>query len=75
MKKTKLFFSIIALAVLVLAACGNNDNKTKKSEENALKTIQKNGELTVGIMGTYAPYNYMNDKKEYDGFDVILRRN
>lgn len=74
MKKTKLFFSIIALAVLVLAACGNNDNKTKKSEENALKTIQKNGELTVGIMGTYAPYNYMNDKKEYDGFDVDIAK-
>ncbi|WP_144511268.1 ABC transporter substrate-binding protein [Bacillus sp. FJAT-22090] len=72
MKKGKLLFALIIAAALVLAACGN---KTKKeSNEDPLKAIQDKGEIVVGIMGTYAPYNFMNKDKEYDGFDVDIAK-
>ncbi|MBK3493796.1 amino acid ABC transporter substrate-binding protein [Viridibacillus sp. YIM B01967] len=73
MKKGKILFALAATAALILGACGNSDTK-KESDKNTLSAIQEKGEMTVGIMGTYAPYNYMNKNKEYDGFDVDIAK-
>ncbi|MEK4760642.1 transporter substrate-binding domain-containing protein [Viridibacillus sp. FSL E2-0187] len=72
MKKSKIFFAFAATAALILGACGNSE--TKKENNNTLSAIQEKGEMTVGIMGTYAPYNFMNKDKEYTGFDVDIAK-
>lgn len=69
MKKGKVLFAIVATIVLFLAGCGK-----KEKEQDSLKAIQDKGEIVVGIMGTYAPYNFMNKEKEYDGFDVDIAK-
>lgn len=74
MRKTIWLLSLVILLVVALSACGNNNDASKKETDNALQAIQKKGEITVGIMGTYVPYNFMNDKKEYDGFDVDIAK-
>lgn len=79
MKKAKWLLSLAAISSLALAACGADTTKetetnTNKEELNALEQIQQDGEMTVGIMGTYAPYNFLNENKEYDGFDVDIAK-
>ncbi|MFJ8237809.1 substrate-binding periplasmic protein [Ureibacillus sp. NPDC094379] len=75
MKKAKWLMSLLAVSTLALAACGNNTMKeTEDKELNALEQIQQEGKMTVGIMGTYAPYNFLNKNKEYDGFDVDIAK-
>lgn len=77
MKKAKWLLSLAAVSSLALAACGADTTKeteTKNEDLNALEQIQEDGEITVGIMGTYAPYNYLNENKEYDGFDVDIAK-
>nr|WP_240793349.1 transporter substrate-binding domain-containing protein [Psychrobacillus vulpis] len=56
----------------MLGACGNNSKK--ESDVDSLKVVQDKGEMVVGIMGTYAPYNFMNKDKAYDGFDVDIAK-
>ena len=72
MKKGNLLLTIVAATVLLLAACGTN--ATKENDKNTLFAIQDKGEITVGIMGTYAPYNFMNKEQAYDGFDVDIAK-
>lgn len=72
MKKAGIFASLVAASALVLGACGSSSDKS--ADDNVLKQVQKDGEITVGIMGTYAPYNYMDKNKEYTGFDVDIAK-
>lgn len=67
MKKLGWFASLVAASALVLGACGTNDDKSKED-------VSKKEELTVGIMGTYAPYNYLDKDKQYTGFDVDIAK-
>jgi cystine transport system substrate-binding protein len=53
---------VMALAMGILAGCGGS----------AAKGLQKAGILRVGLEGTYPPFNYVNDKKVMDGFDVAI---
>jgi cystine transport system substrate-binding protein len=41
---------------------------------NLLEEIKSRGVLKVGLMGTYPPYNFMNDQNEFDGFDVDIAK-
>lgn len=68
MKKLGWLASLVAASALVLGACGSSESK----EQTVLDKVQDKGELTVGIMGTYAPYNYLGEDKEYTGFDVEI---
>ncbi|MDR2080375.1 MAG: cystine ABC transporter substrate-binding protein [Campylobacteraceae bacterium] len=38
--------------------------------DNSLKNIQKAGQITVGLEGTYPPFSFQNDKGELSGFEV-----
>ncbi|OCA88353.1 amino acid ABC transporter substrate-binding protein [Bacillus sp. FJAT-27225] len=73
--------------VLVLAACGSNDNAnngggnkgdTNKEEtankDDLLAKVKDEGKLVVGTEGTYAPFSFHNDKGELTGFDVEIAR-
>jgi cystine transport system substrate-binding protein len=72
-KKSKiLLFILLTTAAVLLGACGKYS--TKENNKNSLSAIQDKGEITIGIMGTYAPYNFMNKNQEYDGFDVDIAK-
>lgn len=73
LKKVFKMFALIALGSVLLAGCGgqlasNSSNKT------LLDQVKQSGKLKVGIMGTYPPYNFMNDKHEIDGFDADIAK-
>ncbi|MHB0886910.1 MAG: transporter substrate-binding domain-containing protein [Bacillota bacterium] len=55
---------VLALLVGVTAGCGGKTTTWKQ--------VKKNGVLRVGIEGTYPPFNFVNDQKQYDGFDVDI---
>lgn len=78
MKKAKWLLSFVAVAVLILSACGSMGAKKDVNHGNnytdQLKNIQDKGEMTIGIMGTYAPYNFMGKDKQYTGFDVDIAK-
>ncbi|MGD7048493.1 substrate-binding periplasmic protein [Rossellomorea marisflavi] len=70
MKKSRL---LVVLAVLmtvasILSACGS------KAKEGAMEKIKEEGTIRVGLMGTYQPYNFLNDNKEMDGFDADIAK-
>ncbi|WP_338752271.1 transporter substrate-binding domain-containing protein [Bacillus sp. FJAT-52991] len=81
MKKRNIFHSIILLVVFaaLLSACSSEKSKDSKEikeegQENLLNQIKEEGKLKVGLMGTYPPYNFLNDKKEMDGFDADIAK-
>lgn len=57
---------VLALLVGVTAGCGGPTTTWKR--------VQKSGVLKVGIEGTYPPFNFVNDQKQYDGFDVDIAK-
>ncbi|CAI6084410.1 L-cystine-binding protein FliY [Paenibacillus sp. JJ-100] len=73
--------AILLMVVLVVSACGSkpaeengNTNNAAQSGSNELEQIQSAGVMKVGMMGTYRPYNFLNDQKEMDGFDADIAR-
>lgn len=84
------FITLIAAMVLVISACGNNagnnasqtppaGNDQAQNESNAsggklLEQIKSKGKITIGLMGTYAPYNFVNENNEVDGYDADLSK-
>ncbi|MGG4394137.1 transporter substrate-binding domain-containing protein [Paenibacillus thiaminolyticus] len=68
--KAALLLTVLSVA---LAACGSKPAQDA-SAANALEQIKKAGKIRVGLMGTYAPYNFLNDKHEVDGFDADVAK-
>lgn len=70
--------AILLMTVLVLSACGSkatDGGSTNGAQaSNELEQIKSAGVIKVGMMGTYAPYNFLNDKKEMDGYDADIAR-
>lgn len=69
--------SLLSLIMIVLAGCaGKSENKTTDTAtpSNLLEKIKSAGKIRVGLMGTYAPYNFLNDKHEVDGFDADVAK-
>lgn len=75
------------ILMVVLSACGaksgtgGNAASTPASSgngaakaDNLLAKVKNSGTLKIGLMGTYAPYNFLNDKKEIDGFDADIAK-
>ncbi len=56
----------LALLVGVTAGCGGKTTTWKQ--------VKKSGVLRVGIEGTYPPFNFVNNQKQYDGFDVDIAK-
>ncbi|WP_390586509.1 substrate-binding periplasmic protein [Paenibacillus illinoisensis] len=78
MRKSWMLTAILLMVVLVVSACGSKttDNSSSNGAQasNELEQIKSAGTMKVGMMGTYAPYNFLNDKKEMDGFDADIAR-
>lgn len=78
MRKSWMLTAILLMVVLVVSACGSkttdNGSGNEAKASNELEQIKSAGTMKVGMMGTYAPYNFLNDKKEMDGFDADIAR-
>lgn len=64
-------FLVLALAVAMLAGCG--EAKEEKKEEVKVTTIQE-GKLLMGSDTTYPPFESIDDKGEAVGFDVDIAK-
>ncbi|SDX30562.1 amino acid ABC transporter substrate-binding protein, PAAT family [Paenibacillus sp. PDC88] len=78
MRKSWMLTAILLMVVLVVSACGSkttdNGSSNGAQASNELEQIKSAGTMKVGMMGTYRPYNFLNDNKEMDGFDADIAR-
>ena len=76
MKKKKWMLAGIAAVALFVSACGTSTKEDATSIEGGdlLQSVQDAGVLKVGVMGTYQPYNFLNEDKEMDGFDADIAK-
>lgn len=80
MKKNTIWSILILLIVSILAACGSDDAAEptegdageKEKSGGVLTRIEESKELNVAFEGTYPPFNFTNDKDEFQGFDVDI---
>lgn len=82
--KKRIGFIAMATAALFLAACGGagstNDSSTMTESSSQTETtdllqqVQDAGVIKVGLMGTYQPYNFLNENQEMDGFDADIAK-
>jgi len=72
--KFKLVFMTLVVSVLLLAACGtNNEDTTEKdnSKEDGSYKLVKEGSLTFAASGLYKPFNF-EEGGELTGFDIEI---
>lgn len=82
MKKKHILIKIIAVCMVFLFACSQNKENgstvgsgtDQQAGGDLLGEVQKKGVLTVGTMGTYQPYTFLNKEGELDGFDVDIAK-
>jgi cystine transport system substrate-binding protein len=73
--RKSLFLSIVAfLFIGVLAGCSSNKEASGSKKDKVLDRIKESKVLKVGFEGTYPPFNFLNDKQKYDGFDVDISK-
>ncbi|WP_410771728.1 transporter substrate-binding domain-containing protein [Fontibacillus sp. BL9] len=56
------------------AGTADNDQAQNQAGSNLLEQIKGKGKITIGLMGTYAPYNFVNENNEVDGYDADLSK-
>ncbi|MFG6117101.1 transporter substrate-binding domain-containing protein [Halobacillus sp. MO56] len=81
MKNKGLFFILMVITALTLAACGSDNSKQSGSTEPSGKSdqkwteVQEKGELVVGTSGTLYPASfYPEDSDKLTGYDVEIMR-
>ena len=67
--KTLLIVSVVSLftlaVVLSFSSCGNKHYRT-------IKQIQRSGEVRFAVFFDNPPFSWMNDEREYQGYDVYF---
>jgi ABC-type amino acid transport substrate-binding protein len=72
-KNLKLIISIMSVLIL-LAGCGTTNEKEKETSTEVFNRVKDSGTLKIGFEGTYPPYNYVDEKDNYVGFDVDISK-
>ncbi len=79
MKKLLKFSLIAAATAVLLVGCGGKgkDGASSSGGSEAVKTgvaerVQESKKLRVAFEGTYPPFNFLDDKNEFHGFDVDI---
>ncbi|WP_077624050.1 amino acid ABC transporter substrate-binding protein [Sediminibacillus massiliensis] len=87
MKKFSTWLIMLGL-ILVIAACGTNEENGGSENQEEQETAENGGEgdnslydqvmeegvLTIGTEGTYAPFTFHNEEGELTGYDVEIIR-
>lgn len=81
MKRIWLFSIITLLFVGIIAGCGsgeekdNSDGVSKEKESSngvVMDRIESEKVMKVGFEGTFPPFNFLDDKEDFQGFDVDI---
>lgn len=72
LKKTLGIGLIFTTAFALFVGCGAK--KEAQKQITLLDKIKQSGKMTVGLMGTYPPYNFLNKSNEIDGFDADIAK-
>lgn len=83
MKKFTVVFALLLSILLLMSACGNDDeakkdnkdnNKTadKADDKDLLAKVKDEGKLLIGTEGTYAPFTFHDESGNLTGFDVEI---
>ncbi|PIC56836.1 ABC transporter substrate-binding protein [Sporosarcina sp. P12(2017)] len=71
MKKFILMIVLLAVSVLVLAACGADDEKASEGTEDQGYKLVNEGKFTFAASGLYKPFSFEEDGK-LTGFDIEI---
>lgn len=66
-KKISMLISVILTTSMVLAGCGSSSTSQKSTADNKIK-------VNMVAMGTYEPYNYLDENNQVAGFDYDVVR-
>ena len=76
MKKFRkiLLAGVLALA-FVLTACGSDGGQDTQSSTGSFRTleeIQESGEINIGVFSDKAPFGYVDENGDYQGYDIYF---
>lgn len=64
---------LIAVLCLLFVGCGTNSTATSGKTGGAVwSRVEQNKVIKVAFEGTYPPFNYQNEQKQFAGFDVDI---
>lgn len=82
MKKLLILAVTIVLAGVVFAGCqktgedsslsSQKSENTGKTKARSLKEIKESGEIIIGVFSDKKPFGYVDEKGEYQGYDVYF---
>ena len=63
-------------AVGLLAGCGKTDQSSKSSKTiyRTVDEIKKSGTINIGVFSDKAPFGYVDENGEYQGYDIYFVR-
>ncbi|MFK9094299.1 transporter substrate-binding domain-containing protein [Bacillus salipaludis] len=71
--RKKLFLSFIGILIIgIIAGCSGSKETGGNKKQTVLERVEKSKVLKVGFEGTYPPFNFVDDKQNYIGFDVDI---
>ena len=71
--RKKLFLSFIVILLTgIIAGCSGGKEAGGNEKQTVLERVEKSKVLKVGFEGTYPPFNFVDDKQNYIGFDVDI---
>jgi L-cystine transport system substrate-binding protein len=84
-KKLLVVFALVFSILLLMSACGKDDEAKKDNKENnktaekaedndLLAKVRDDGKLLIGTEGTYAPFTFHDESGNLTGFDVEISR-
>lgn len=61
-------------AVGLLAGCGKTDQSSKSSKTiyRTVDEIKKSGTINIGVFSDKAPFGYVDENGEYQGYDIYF---
>lgn len=83
MKKFMIVFALLLSILLLMSACGKDDEAKKDNKENnetaekaddkdLLAKVKDDGKLLIGTEGTFAPFTFHDESGKLTGFDVEI---
>ena len=81
MKKNSAFRKLIAITTIALlllgslAGCGSESTGSKNQPEGSFRTldeIKESGKVVIGVFSDKAPFGYVDENGEYQGYDVYF---
>lgn len=74
-RRTTLSLIVLTIIAMVAAGCGTaSKEEGAAAGSSSLEKIKQEGKIVIGMMGTYAPYNFLNENKEIDGYDADIAK-